>query len=109
MQGKKPNGCNFMRVIEWNEIWEFRVLHECDKNLASTQNMIICLAASMHHQATHVKTTKFLGFRQAMRVVFCSRKMLFFVFSRSRYRRALVLYRQTPGSSLLGARRHKFF
>jgi len=22
MHGKKPNGCNFMCVIEWNEIWE---------------------------------------------------------------------------------------
>jgi len=31
MQGKKPNGYNFMRVIEWNEIWEFRVLHKCGK------------------------------------------------------------------------------
>jgi len=34
--------------------------------------------------------------RQAMRVVFFSWKMLFFVFSRSKYRRALVLYRQAP-------------
>ena len=45
MLGKKPNGCNFMRVIEWNEIWEFRVLHGCGKNLGFFQNCMHRLAA----------------------------------------------------------------
>jgi len=33
MHGKKPNGCKFMCLIEWNEIWEFRVLHGYEKNI----------------------------------------------------------------------------
>jgi len=33
MHKKKPNECKFMCVIEQNEIWEFRVLHGCGKNM----------------------------------------------------------------------------
>ena len=34
-----------MCVIEWNEIWEFRVLQGCGKNLGFFQNCMHRLAA----------------------------------------------------------------